>query len=218
MTKPNNRNSEGYADPTAAAALKHAQQSIRGKQNRAAGEQFEKMIDASLRWYEDRGFVCVEKTPEPMKPLRPPNKQGQFLACFTKAAQPDFKGTLEGGRSVVFEAKHTDGDRINFDRVTDEQAKRLERHWKLGAASFVLVSFRLTMFCRIPWPVWRDMRELYGRKYMTEAECERFRVQYIAGVIKLLDGVRMTPSVTQAGELVVPVSELRKALTGAEKK
>ena len=171
-----------------------------------------------MLWYQERGQVCVEKTPEPMKPLSKPDKQGRFRACFTKKAQPDFQGTLFGGRSVVFEAKHTDGDRINFDRVTDEQAKRLEKHWKLGAASFVLVSFRLTMFCRIPWPVWRDMKELYGRKYMTEAECERFRVKYIAGVIKLLDGVRMTPNDMQGGERVVPVSVLRKALTGAEKK
>lgn len=216
--KPNNRNAEGYADPTAAAALKHAQQSIRGRQSRDIGNQFEKMVEASMLWYEERGQVCVEKTPEPMKPLGKADKWGRFLACFTKKAQPDFKGTLLGGRSVVFEAKHTDGDRINFDRVTDKQADRLEKHWKLGAASFVLVSFRLTMFCRIPWPVWRDMKELYGRKYMTEAECERFRVKYIAGVIKLLDGVRMTPNDMQAGERVVPVSELRKALTGAERK
>ncbi len=33
-----------------------------------------------------------------MKPLRAPNQLGQFLACYTKAAQPDYKGTLKGGR------------------------------------------------------------------------------------------------------------------------
>lgn len=45
--------------------------------------------------------------------------QGRFLACYTKAGQPDFKGTLTGrGRAVVFEAKHTDSDKIDQSRLT----------------------------------------------------------------------------------------------------
>lgn len=88
------KNSEGYPDPTAATALAHVQRSQRGRQSRIMGDHFENMITASLRWYEDKGVACVEKTPEPMKPLRAPNRQGQFLACYVKAGQPDFKGTL----------------------------------------------------------------------------------------------------------------------------
>ena len=79
------------------------------------------MITASLNWYARMNVAYIEKTPEPMKPLGKPNRSGQFLACYTKQGQPDFKGTITGGRSVVFEAKQTDTDRITYDRLTDKQ-------------------------------------------------------------------------------------------------
>ena len=185
------KNSEGYRDPTAATALANIQRSQRGRQSRIMGDHFENMIAASLRWYEDKGAACIEKTPEPMKPLRAPNRQGQFLACYVKAGQPDFKGTLTGGRSVVFEAKHTDSDRIEYSRLTDEQVEKLNTHHKLGAAAFVLVSFGLQDFYRIPWEVWRDMKAIYGRKHIKQPELEPYRVQYIAGVLKLLEGIAL---------------------------
>ena len=46
-------------------------------------------------------------------------------------------------------------------------------------------------FYRVPWGVWRDMRKLYGHKHMNKAELEPFRVQYIAGVLKLLEGIEL---------------------------
>ena len=135
------RNGEGYPDPTASTALARVQHSQKGLQSKRAGEHFENMIAASLEWYKDKGVAFVEKTPEPMRPLRPPNRQGQFLACYTKAGQPDFKGTLTGGRAVVFEAKHTDSDRLQRSVISSEQEKQLDRHEKLGAECFVMVSF-----------------------------------------------------------------------------
>lgn len=185
------KNGEGYPDPTAATAFANISRSQKGLQSKRAGEHFENMISASLRWYEERGVACIEKTPEPMRPLRAPNRQGQFLACYVKAGQPDFKGTLTGGRSVVFEAKHTDSDRIEFGRLTNEQIEKLSTHHKLGAATFVLVSFGLQDFYRIPWEVWRDMKTIYGRKHMKQPELEPYRVQYIAGVLKLLEGIKI---------------------------
>lgn len=183
------KNAEGYPDPTASTALKNIERQYRGKQSRASGNQFEDLISASLVWYEDKGVACIEKTPEPMKPLRAPNRQGQFLACYVKAGQPDYKGTLNGGRAVVFEAKHTDSDQMKYDRLTTEQIDRLTLHHKLGAAAFVLVSFGLDDFFRVPWEVWRDMKAIFGRKYIKAAELEPYRVQYIAGVLKLLEGI-----------------------------
>ena len=183
------KNSEGYSDPTATTALARADRYYKGLRSKVAGDQFEALLTASLQWYEDKGIACIEKTPEPMKPVSRPNKKGQFLACYTKAGQPDYKGTIDGGRSVVFEAKHTDGDRIEYSRLTDEQVKKLTFHHKLGAVAFVMVSIGMDGIYRIPWTVWRDMKTLYGRKYMTKAECEPYRVQYIAGVIKLLEGI-----------------------------
>ena len=173
------------------------QRSWRGLQSRIAGEHFEKIIEASLLWYEGKRVAGIEKTPEPMKPLSKPNSQGQFLACFTKAAQPDFKGTLVGGRSVVFEAKHTEGDKIEYSRLTPKQIERLKLHHELGAAAFILVSFGLQNFYRVPWEVWRDMKAIYGRKHMKQADLEPYRVQYIAGVIKLLEGIELTKEATE---------------------
>ena len=169
--------------------MRYDAQSIRGMQSKRAGDSFEDTIAASLVWYEQHGEACIEKTPEPMKPLSRPDKYGRFKACYTKAGQPDFKGTIRGGRSVVFEAKHTDDDRIKYDRLTKEQVEKLDTHHNLGAVAFVLVSFGLEGFYRIPWKTWRDMKAIYGRKYITRQEAERFRVPYMAGVIKLLEDI-----------------------------
>lgn len=185
------KNHEGYQDPTATTALANIKRQQSGLASRRNGEYFEGMIETSLRWYEAQDVACVEKTPEPMRPLRAPNRQGQFLACYIKAGQPDFKGTLVGGRSVVFEAKHTDTDRIAQSRLTDEQTEKLRKHHRLGAAAFVMVSFGLQDFYRIPWHVWEGMQEIFGHKHMKQAECEPYRVRYIAGVIKLLDGIEL---------------------------
>lgn len=185
------KNSEGYQNPTAATALSNVQRSQRGLQSKRAGEYFENLIAASLNWYKDKGVAFIEKTPEPMRPLRPPNRLGQFLACYTKAGQPDFKGTLTGGRAVVFEAKHTDSDRIEYGRLTQEQIDSLKEHHRLGAAAFIMVSFELQDFYRVPWETWRDMKSIYGHKHMTRAELEPFRVLYIAGVLKMLEGIKL---------------------------
>lgn len=192
------RNSEGYPDPTASTALARVQHSQKGLQSKRAGEHFENMITASLNWYCDKGVAFVEKTPEPMKPLRKPDRQGRFLACYTKAGQPDFKGTLTGGRAVVFEAKHTDSDKIDQSRLTPEQVESLTLHHKLGAAAFIMVSVGLENFYRVPWEVWRDMKQIYGRKHMKLEDLEPYRVQYIAGILKLLEGVENFKSLRHA--------------------
>ena len=185
------RNGEGYPDPTASTALARVQHSQKGLQSKRTGEHFENMITASLNWYCDKGVAFVEETPEPMKPLRKPDRQGRFLACYTKAGQPDFKGTLAGGRAVVFEAKHTDSDKIDQSRLTPEQVESLTLHHKLGAAAFIMVSVGLENFYRVPWEVWRDMKQIYGRKHMKLEDLEPYRVQYIAGILKLLEGVEI---------------------------
>ena len=111
------------------------------------------------------------------------------MACYTKQAQPDYGGTMKGGRSIYFEAKHTDDDHIEQRRLTAEQADDLEAHHKLGAITFVLVSFGLRAFYRVPWPVWRDMAETYGRKYIRQEELKPYEVPAVAGYIKLLENL-----------------------------
>ncbi len=185
------KNSEGHSDSATFNAMQQkAKSQFKGKQAKIAGEHFENMISSACSFYYDRNLANIEKTPEPMKVLKPmPKQPGKFIACFTKAAQPDYKGTILGGRAIVFEAKHTDGDKIERKRLTDEQMYGLEKHHKLGALAFVLVSFGLQNFYRIPWTVWRDMKELYGRQYLKPDEIACYKVPAPGGVIKLLDGI-----------------------------
>ena len=98
-----------------------------GDRSRAEGAGFEAIISSACDYYRAIGRADIEKTPEPMKPLGGADRSGRFLACYTKQAQPDYKGVLSGGRAVVFEAKHTDTGRLLSDRVSAEQAACLRR-------------------------------------------------------------------------------------------
>lgn len=164
--------------------------SIRGLQSRTNGEYFEKMIMAASRFYEDRGIAVVDKTPEAFKVLKAENRnRGHFLCCFTKQAQPDFKGTLMDSTMILFDAKHTDRDQIKRDVVTEEQEKCFERYMKMGAMCFVVISLGFEEFYRVPWVVFRDMQKIYGHKYMNKEELAPYKLKYSNGVVKYLDGV-----------------------------
>lgn len=190
MNRDPRRNAEGYLDPTAYKAIENMQRQLRGKKSKAAGGYFENMISRACTYYRDKNIAYIEKTPEPMKVLKPmPKQPGRFIACFVKAAQPDYKGTIQGGRAIVFEAKHTEGSKIDRSRLTAEQMRCLEKHSKLGAHAFVIVSFGLRRFFRIPWPVWRDMKKIYGRQYLKLDELSEYEITAQGGVIRLLEGI-----------------------------
>ena len=150
--------------------------SLSGSRSRASGEYFEGMISAACRFYEEKGISVIEKTPEPMKVLKPyDRKRGQFICCFAKQAQPDFKGVLMDATMVLFDAKHTDKEKI----------------MKLGAMCFLVVSIGLDKFYRVPWVVFRDMKKLYGHKHMDEKDLEPYKIKYSNGVLRFLDGVEL---------------------------
>lgn len=169
---------------------RHYRAVLNGMRSRAAGEQLERMIEASCLHYRLKGIAEIEKTPEPSRQLTKMDRYGRFTACYEKRAQPDYKGTIAGGRSVVFEAKHTDADRLQQSAVTEEQEKRLNWHAKLGAECFVLVSFGFRQFFTVPWEVFRTMKERYGRKYIKPEDIQQYRVEYTGGVIRFLESRR----------------------------
>ena len=80
---------------------KDPRRQLQGKQSRDMGKRFEERIERSFNYYDFTGFASIEKTPEPMKILRRLEK-GRFVACFLKKAQADYKGTVKGGRTVIF--------------------------------------------------------------------------------------------------------------------
>ena len=144
--------------------------------SRERGKAFEARIDASLEYYRKTGFAAAEKTPEPMKPLRDMG-QGKFLACYEKKAQADYKGVIKGGREVVFEAKYTASDRLTQDRVTPEQTEFMNQHAALGARCYVIGGFSSGNVYLIPWAVWSDMKNHFGRKYATEADLQPYKTK-----------------------------------------
>lgn len=161
----------------------------RNRMNRRQGAEFEKMIEAACDFYRARSVADVEKTPEAMKPIKK-LERGQFLAVYTKKAQADFKGFLMGGRAVAFEAKHTDTGRLDQDKVTEEQTARLERAWAYGCHTFVLCSFSDRAFFRVPWNIWRDMKALFGHKYITPQEAAPWAIRFGGpGVLLFLEGL-----------------------------
>lgn len=148
---------------------------LRGLLSRERGKAFEARIDASLEYYRSRGYAAVEKTPEPMKPLKDLGS-GKFVACYEKKAQADYKGVMKGGREVVFEAKFTASDRLTQDRVSPEQTAFLNEHTALGARCFVIGGFSSGNVYLIPWGIWCSMKDLFGHKYATEKDLENFKI------------------------------------------
>ena len=159
-----------------------------GARSRNAGASFEHIIDAACQWYRDRNIADIEKTPEPMRPIKSIGN-GRFIAVYTGEAQADYKGYTSGGRAVYFEAKATSSDRIKKDRVTKNQTERLERAYRMGAEVFVLCSFDNREFFRVPWVVWRDMKKIFGHVYFTQEQAreEELEIRFEPpGILKFL--------------------------------
>jgi recombination protein U len=177
------------------APKKDPKRQMQGQMNRVVGEHFEQYIKAACEFYKMKDLAYVEKTPEPFKVTGKrtgPYGNGLiFEGHFEKPAQPDFKGTLKGGRSIVFEAKTSQGDRILQSKVTEEQVNALEFHHNLGALCYVFVAMGMRDAFRVPWEVWQNMKSLYGRKYMTFRELEPFTLTQKNGIILLFDGVEL---------------------------
>ena len=62
---------------------------------------------------------------------------------------------------------------------------------KFGAHCFVMVSIGLTKFYRVPWKVWKQMKELFGRKYMTESDLAQYQLKEKCCTILILEGVEL---------------------------
>ena len=168
--------------------------SIQGKVNRAQGLAFEEIVNAACEYYRSLGVAYIEKTPEPMKPIQVLDRQrGIFKAVFQKAAQPDYKGTLLGGRSVVFDAKHTDTDRIQQNAVTEEQWRDLDLHEAMGAICFVMVSLEWKYY-RVPWAKWKTMKEDCGHKYMNASDLSPYLLASWPAQLRFLKSTTNNPS------------------------
>lgn len=147
-----------------------------GYQAKINGKHFEERLEATFNYYKSRGSALIEKTPEPMRVVKSVGG-GKFIAFFEKKAQPDYKGILPGGRMVVIEAKYTTAAKMEQNRVRAEQSEYMDSYAKLGARCYVVAGFSSGNVYRIPWDDWNNMKTIYGRKYVTETDIEKFKVK-----------------------------------------
>ena len=152
--------------------------------NNAQGHQFEEAILAGCTVYAMTGRAKIDKTPEPFR-VQSKGKGGIFTGRFTAHAQPDFQGTLNDGRSIVFEAKYTTTDRLQKEILTQTQQDTLTEHDCMGALAAVCAGIG-TEFFFVPWDVWSNMKEIYGRKYVTAADLRPYKVRF-DGAVRFLD-------------------------------
>lgn len=163
-----------------------------GIRSKVAGEAFERMLNASCKYYQDEGVAVIEKTPEPMRIIKAYDRhRGQYIAIFEKQAQADYKGVLCDGKAILFEAKHTDQDRISRNVITETQENILDDFAAMGAQCFVFVSFGFKNYYRVPWNVFRDMKKIFGRKYIKESEMMQYRITVKNCLLLILDGIEI---------------------------
>lgn len=178
--------------------------------NNAQGHFFEDAIKDGCAYYSARGRAEIDKTPEPFRVMEKLGG-GIFKGRFTAPAQPDFQGTLAGGRSIVFEAKHTTTDRLKRDILTGEQQDALERHHSRGAVAAVCAGIGNNFFF-VPWEIWRDMKEHFGRKYVTATNLEPFRVRF-NGAVLFLD---LKHDGRSAGRVIMDYIDAERRFSGHE--
>lgn len=150
------------------------------------GRSFEELIKKGCEYYARDGRAIISKVHEPYIVTRI-LQGGSFLGRFTGRAEPDFKGTICGGRAIAFEAKSTQKTRINRIALTNEQMRWLSAQYSIGALTYVCVNIQ-DKFFMIPWTVWRDMRKIYKRHYLTAEDIPQYQVQF-NGTLKFLDYV-----------------------------
>ncbi len=151
---------------------KNPNRQLQGKINRQLGQNFEEQIEAIAEIYRLQKLAIIEKTPEPMKILKH-IENGRFETVFSKSAQPDFKGVIKGGRTVVFDAKFTESSNITYQALSDYQREILAGYDELGAIAFVLVGFSDGSIYKINIKTWINMKEIFGHKHIKQEELEQ---------------------------------------------
>lgn len=161
-----------------------------GLRSKRSGALFESILNRSCEFYLEQGFAQIEKNPEPFHTIKHLDG-GKMIGFYEKAAQPDYKGCLCDGTCIVFEAKHTDTDRIRQSAVTEHQQKELEIYSGFGAQCFVMVSFGLESFYRVTWDTWKNMKQMFGHLYMNEQDLKPYMLQTSGAILLILDGIQL---------------------------
>jgi recombination protein U len=159
-------------------------QAWQNRVSNAQGHLIEGKIKKACLYYQVQGIADIDKTPEPFKVIKK-LKNGTCLVRPTRdKAQPDFKGTLKNGTSIIFEVKSTMKESISRSALTENQVNVLQAYQLMGAQSFVCVSIQNEFFM-IPWIMWRDMKLIYGRASLKQEDIQEYKVPYQNGIMFL---------------------------------
>lgn len=117
--------------------------------SQVVGAAFEGWINTQHEKAKLLGILAhVEKTEAHAKIVN-----GRLI--YTERGVADYIGTMEGGRSLVVEAKSTGEERLYRDAVTKKQQEHLEAVARAGGLALLLVEFRgvppVQMRFAIPW-------------------------------------------------------------------
>lgn len=157
---------------------------LKGQRNNAQGRFFEHCIEAACETYRINNVAEIVKVPEPFRVMKK-EKGGRFRGQFTKKAEPDFHGTLKNGKSIIFEAKYTLSDKLKKSVLTETQAQKLKKHNELGAVAGVCCGIQEKYYF-IPWGVWENMKNIFGREYIKQEDVAQYEVKF-DGSIRFLD-------------------------------
>lgn len=156
---------------------KDPQRQLLGKIARAKGEQFESRLDAAFAYYKKTGFADVEKTPEPMKPIQSLSNVASLPALSKKRnglQRYPFKGRPGNYVRGQIHSDPTGWSRAGYSPGSANIWTGIRR---LGLRCFVVAGFSSGRVYLIPWNDWKSMKALFGRKYATESDLDKYLVQ-----------------------------------------
>ncbi len=112
-----------------------AQNAARGRKAKASGDRFEEWVNTQHEKAKHLGIIAHVAKNEPRVKII----DGRLE--YEKAGVSDYSGTLEGGRSLVEEAKSTQNGRFLQSSVTPKQQMHLTVSARAGALALLLVEF-----------------------------------------------------------------------------
>lgn len=145
------------------------------------GAQWERILAYWHRRYRRDELAWIIHCHPRVKRIKELGK-GRFIGAADRAGPPDFAGAIDGGRSVVFDAKSTTRTRWPLSDLAAHQAKHLEAAHRRGACAFVLLRMGATAYL-LPWSAlgpaywrWAEGNAKRGEASLTAEDCEQMGI------------------------------------------
>lgn len=169
------------------------------------GKPFEDFLKMVHQRYQERGIACVHKVPTEFIPIR--DNHGQVINC--KVEEKSCVDYLGRFRSVpvAVEAKHTDGNRLNYSEVQPHQADYLD-DWIIDpyAVALVVISFGMKRFFAVPWQFLRTPRTAWQEGKKIKIETERYGMKWQSNGMASVSPGDLLPEweIKPGGNLLLP--------------